>query len=651
MSHDVILQKTVVRKKKPIRSFVKKTPMVMSTVKKPQLIQGVARKNGKEYLTTYELEEIKRYKNVWYLGGMIKKINGCDTNPNNCGYDNTEGFYKIIINDHLAFRYQILAILGKGFSGHVVKCKDHKTMELVAIKIIRNNYRIPQMAKNELDILEALQKYDRSNTVNIVHMKDKFYFRNHLCIAFELYEMDLKKLLKTDMRKINETQLRNYAIDVLKCLQLLKLRKIIHGDIKPENILIQRKALGRHAAVTDFGGSYFKKDGYENKPLIHTLNYASPEILLGEKCGPPTDMWSLGCTLAELHLGNTLFKGHDNESQFVSIIQVLGVPPKERLLISPYRYKYFDASGVPLRMSDTWFTVDQVLKSRNPSFIDFIKSCLDSDVDVRKCLSAVTSIKVSRTEELPSSLQDADAKMKALTRSIILSAFLQICSLNPISYWTLLPNVLVVEVNGSLGTQPLSCLGSPEDGLRRDIKSQDIFWKNNGVEEEQRGNTYLVQLEESLGGGNYSCHRKDGSLINYTVVLIQEDETMRKKIVVKTDEDDYLKCSARNYNGEFHCSWTWDRNRKSKVAFIEARRDSHCSLDATDGHWTCSSDQSSFSCVVDYSGNSISCVDEQHCPYAEESQQIYVNVYVRTEHFLVENYSKQFYLSDIGETF
>lgn len=44
------------------------------------------------------------------------------------------------------------------------------------------------MAKNELEILEALQKFDKKSTANIVHMKEKFYFRNHLCITFELYE-------------------------------------------------------------------------------------------------------------------------------------------------------------------------------------------------------------------------------------------------------------------------------------------------------------------------------------------------------------------------------------------------------------------------------------------------------------------------------
>ncbi|XP_028272729.1 interleukin 12Ba precursor [Parambassis ranga] len=233
----------------------------------------------------------------------------------------------------------------------------------------------------------------------------------------------------------------------------------------------------------------------------------------------------------------------------------------------------------------------------------------------------------------------------------IIPACLQATFPNPRNHWTLLPNILVLEVDGTLGEQPLSCIELPEERLRTDNRSLSIVWKKNGVEETQRGNSYMVHLEESIGGGNYTCHSEDGSLLNHTVVLIQEDWTKRKKILVKTDQEDYLKCYAQNYNGEFHCSWTWHSSRVGKVAFIKARRNSdsytsQCSVDSSAQLWTCSSGHSNFSCSVDNSGSGISCLDKLHCPYAEESQQIHITVYVRTD-FLVENYSKDFYLSEI----
>ncbi|KAF7653634.1 hypothetical protein LDENG_00080320 [Lucifuga dentata] len=225
--------------------------------------------------------------------------------------------------------------------------------------------------------------------------------------------------------------------------------------------------------------------------------------------------------------------------------------------------------------------------------------------------------------------------MKLFIISVI-CLFLQVRGQNPLGHWTLQPNVLVLEVDGFfLGQHLLTCLESLEDVMRREDQGQDIIWKKNGEETEQRGNSYQVQLIERLGGGNYTCHNQDGSLLNHTVVLIQE--LNKNRILEKTGEE-YLKCSANNYSGEFRCSWTWNRFRDGKVAFVRARRDSG------DGDMPCSVDTGA---QQDFSGRGISCLDQQHCPYAEETQQIHFTVYVRSQHFLVEKYSIYFYLSEI----
>ncbi|XP_077465876.1 interleukin 12Ba precursor isoform X1 [Stigmatopora argus] len=228
---------------------------------------------------------------------------------------------------------------------------------------------------------------------------------------------------------------------------------------------------------------------------------------------------------------------------------------------------------------------------------------------------------------------------------ILICAFLHVGYQNPVKSWTLQPNILVLEVNGKVGQQALKCLHSPDDAVKGDDK--DILWKQNGRDETQRGNSYLVHLEESLGGGNYSCHSTDGSLLNHTVVLIKEDINERKKILVKRDNGDYLKCSTQNFEGAFHCSWTWHRTRVGKVALIKVGRetDGECSVDSSGLHWSCSSDH--LNCTVDATGDGVSCVDKRHCAFAEEKKHISFKVYVRTNGFLVEDYSKHFYLSEI----
>uniref|UniRef100_A0A8C6WMI8 Interleukin-12 subunit beta n=1 Tax=Neogobius melanostomus TaxID=47308 RepID=A0A8C6WMI8_9GOBI len=222
-----------------------------------------------------------------------------------------------------------------------------------------------------------------------------------------------------------------------------------------------------------------------------------------------------------------------------------------------------------------------------------------------------------------------------------------LASQNPTHYWTLKPNVLVLVVTGEVGRHPLSCLHS---GISTEDKGRGIFWRKDGVKVESMGNTHFVELRESFGRGNYSCHSEDGALLNHTEVLIQEDDTQRKKILLP---EDYLKCSAVNYSGEFHCSWKWHPSRVGKVALIKALRshipndspDLHCT-EVSDGQWTCLSSWSNMSCSVDVGRQSITCLDALHCPYAEETQFIRISVYLSND-FLVENYSKHFYLSEI----
>uniref|UniRef100_A0A672G016 Interleukin-12 subunit beta-like n=1 Tax=Salarias fasciatus TaxID=181472 RepID=A0A672G016_SALFA len=225
--------------------------------------------------------------------------------------------------------------------------------------------------------------------------------------------------------------------------------------------------------------------------------------------------------------------------------------------------------------------------------------------------------------------------MNLYVSTVILALPLLISCQNPIRHWTLLPNILVVDVDGRVGQQALSCLELLEEDMRGDNRSQEIFWRRNGKEQAQRGNSFLVQLEESTGGGNYTCHSKNGSLLNHTVVLIQKDTDA--KVLIS--------------NPKFHCSWIWDSSRVGKVAFIKAQRssdngDAHCSVD-TQERWLCSTGQSNFSCSVSESGDGISCLEGNYCPYAEENQQIHISVYVKSEQFLLENYSKGFYLSEI----
>ena len=88
-----------------------------------------------------------------------------------------QGSYTHIPHDHIAYRYEILKVIGKGSFGQVLKVYDHKTHQHVALKMVRNEKRFHRQAQEEIRILEHLRKQDKDNTCNIIHMFDNFSFR------------------------------------------------------------------------------------------------------------------------------------------------------------------------------------------------------------------------------------------------------------------------------------------------------------------------------------------------------------------------------------------------------------------------------------------------------------------------------------------
>lgn len=143
-------------------------------------------KQFRHRLTIFEQSEILDYPDVYFLGLDAKKIDGVQGQSQNNGYDDENGSYLKVMHDHLAYRYEMLEVLGKGSFGQVVKCIDHKTGNTVAVKIIRNKKRFHHQALVEVKILDALRRKDKDNCNNVIHMGEYFYFRNHLCITFEL---------------------------------------------------------------------------------------------------------------------------------------------------------------------------------------------------------------------------------------------------------------------------------------------------------------------------------------------------------------------------------------------------------------------------------------------------------------------------------
>ncbi|XP_076676492.1 dual specificity tyrosine-phosphorylation-regulated kinase 2 isoform X2 [Andrena cerasifolii] len=357
-------------------------------------------------LTPYEHQEIFFYPQIYFIGANAQKRPGIIGCPNNNDYDNEQGSYIHVIHDHVAYRYEVLKVIGRGSFGQVVKAYDHRMHEYVALKMVRNEKRFHRQAQEEIRILRKLREQDKNNTMNIIHMFDSFTFRYHMCITFELLSINLYELIKKNKFQGFSMQLvRRFAHSLLQCLDALYKNKIIHCDMKPENVLLKQQGCSG-IKVIDFGSSC-----YENQRVytyIQSRFYRAPEVILGLKYGMPIDMWSLGCIIAELVTGFPLFPGEDEEDQLACIIEVLGMPPSH-LLESAKRSKLFiNSKGYPRYCTATTVPDGTIIlrggcsrkgKVRGPPgskdlkralrhcddpyFLDFINHCLEWDPEER----------------------------------------------------------------------------------------------------------------------------------------------------------------------------------------------------------------------------------------------------------------------------
>ena len=191
-------------------------------------------------LTPYECQEILNYPHVYFIGAMAKKRPVMSTH--NSGYDDEQDSYIHVVHDHVAYRYEVLKVIGKGSFGQVVKAYDHKNHVYVALKMVRNQPRFHRQAQEEIKILEHLKKQDKDNKMNVIHLHDCFVFRNHVCITFELLSINLYELIKKNKFQGFSLQLvRKFAHSLLQCLEALARNRIIHCDMKPENVLLKQQ--------------------------------------------------------------------------------------------------------------------------------------------------------------------------------------------------------------------------------------------------------------------------------------------------------------------------------------------------------------------------------------------------------------------------
>ncbi|XP_078716027.1 cyclin-dependent kinase 1-like [Lampetra fluviatilis] len=217
--------------------------------------------------------------------------------------------------------------IGEGSYGVVYKGRNKGTGDLVALKKIRLEHEeegVPATAIREIALLRELRH------PNIVRLQDVLLQSARLYLIFEYLPMDLKRYLDAIPagHSMEPPLIQSYLHQILQAVVFCHSRRVLHRDLKPQNLLIDRHG---HIKLADFGLA--RAFGVPVRVYTHevvTLWYRAPEVLLGTpRYSTPVDMWSVGTILAEMVNKRPLFHGDSEIDQLFRIFRILGTPTTE----------------------------------------------------------------------------------------------------------------------------------------------------------------------------------------------------------------------------------------------------------------------------------------------------------------------------------
>lgn len=160
---------------------------------------------------------------------------------------------------------------------------------------------------------------------SIVQLFDVIVAGGCIYMVFEYLDMDLKKLLDRKKALLTPKLVKSYLHQLLEAIDYCHLNRILHRDLKPQNLLLD---CAGHIKLADFGlARTFNIPLRAYTHEVITLWYRAPEILLGCKLySTGVDIWSLGCIFAEMMMLRPMFQGDSEIDQLYRIFRQFGTP-------------------------------------------------------------------------------------------------------------------------------------------------------------------------------------------------------------------------------------------------------------------------------------------------------------------------------------
>ena len=354
-----------------------------------------------------------------------KWISGCTPNefvPNE----------KIIWDDLKNYQMQIIYPLGRGVSGSVfvVKILDSPKNPqvnnfLFALKIFKTDAASVSQGENEVLILNLSRRaFNVSKNIVFPSILTSFTVESRKAFLVEIGGPTLYQALALrEYRGFPLAPVRSIARQILLALADMENKGLVHGDIKPENILFSLRKFGAMKSFDNYKDDMsivsrnIIKDEFDSPSAVDMLlidwssssmgyrqpaeymqsrYYRAPEIILRASYGPSVDIWSLACVIVELVTGKPLFPGKDEIEMLLLIQQMFGSIPQALL-------KSIGSESICAK-TDEWKDTTHIYSPSNfeqyikeathrddpeiSLFINFLRSLLHINPDARSSASS-----------------------------------------------------------------------------------------------------------------------------------------------------------------------------------------------------------------------------------------------------------------------
>ncbi|XP_065196498.1 stress-activated protein kinase JNK-like [Sycon ciliatum] len=219
---------------------------------------------------------------------------------------------------NLPQRYEKASLIAKGGQAVVVEAWDKREKRKVAIKKICKPFQDASSAKNtfrEVVLMRNLQHPQCMGVLDIFTSASNLPEFSDVYLVMQKMDCDLSSKVG---KHLDHSDIISILRDILCGVRYLHARNIIHGDLKPRNIMMNSDSTLK---IADFGMSLVD-DGEGNAGVTGgTSAYLAPEVIQGSQCGKGVDSWAIGCILSRLLGQQRLHQAKDPANQHMMTSQ------------------------------------------------------------------------------------------------------------------------------------------------------------------------------------------------------------------------------------------------------------------------------------------------------------------------------------------